>query len=165
MFKHFLPIVFAAILPTTACAQVDKQVPEPTAYEAILALDAQIFEAAFLTCDSDTLRKIMAPDLEFYHDIYGNIAGNVDEFLSGTIPDCEARQRGENPYVERKLITETMQVRPIGDWGAMQTGTHHFVGKDEAGAEILLETGAFTHIWQKVDGGWKIKRVISYDHK
>ncbi len=164
MIRSLIFVAAATLLPLSACAQTPSPAPEPTALQAITGLDAQIFEAAFLTCDEATLRRIMAPDLEFYHDLYGNIAQDVDGFLSGTLPDCEARKRGDAPYVERRLIADSLHVRPIGDWGAMQTGQHVFIGKSDTGEDVVLETGLFTHIWQKTDAGWKIKRVISYDH-
>ncbi|MEL6567886.1 MAG: nuclear transport factor 2 family protein [Pseudomonadota bacterium] len=148
-----------------ACAQAP-QPPEPdTTRTTIEALDADIFAAAFLTCDEQRLREILSPDLEFYHDLYGKIAGSVDEFLEGTIPDCLMRQRGESPFIRRALRLETMEIRPIGDWGLLQSGTHDFYGQDEDGNDILLETGVFMHVWQNTEQDWRITRVISYDHQ
>lgn len=131
----------------------------------ISPLDAQIFEAAFLTCDEETLRALMSDDLEFYHDLYGLIAEDLDSFTRATIPDCEARKAGELPYLERRLDIESVQIKRLGEWGAMQTGRHAFYGRDELGGEQLLEQAEFMHIWQRSDKGWQIKRVISYDHR
>ena len=126
--------------------------------------DATIFEAAFGTCDGEALRRVMADDLEFYHDKYGLIASSLDEFLGGTLPDCERRKSGEQPYLERRLDAGSMVVRRIGDDAVMQTGSHSFWPR-EPGQDIRkVETGLFTHIWVKTDGDYKIKRVISYDH-
>lgn len=127
-------------------------------------LDQRIFTSAFLTCDEDALRATMAEDLEFYHDIYGLIAEDLDSFISGTIPDCVARRNKELPYLERRLEPNTMQVRPLGDWGALQSGSHTFHGRDEHGQYVLLERGVFMHVWEKSELGWRIKRVLSYDH-
>ncbi len=132
--------------------------------ETIARHDATIFEAAFRTCDGEALRRVMADDLEFYHDKYGIIASSLDEFLDGTLPDCERRRSGEQPYLERRIGPGSMVVRRIGNDAVMQTGSHSFWLR-EPGQDIRkVETGLFTHIWVKTDGDYKIKRVISYDH-
>ena len=131
----------------------------------IRALDQQIFDSAFLTCDENKLRELMSDDLEFYHDLYGLIAEALNSFLAGTIPDCLARQAGHLPYLERRLEPETMEVRRLGDWGAMQTGRHTFHGRDEDGEDVLVERAEFMHVWQHSEQGWRITRVISYDHR
>ena len=87
--------------------------------EELTRLDQRIFASAFLTCDEEALRATMAEDLEFYHDIYGLIAADLDSFISGTVPDCVARKNKELPYLERRLEPNTMQVRRLGNWGAL----------------------------------------------
>ena len=150
---------------TLGSAQADEAPVETGLLEQIAPLDAQIFEAAFLSCDEATLRTVMSPDLEFYHDLYGMIAGDLDTFLAGTLPDCVARQAGNAPYVERRLVPGSMEVRAIGEWGALQSGDHTFYGRDASGEDLFLERGTFMHVWAKTEQGWQIKRVISYDHK
>ena len=130
----------------------------------IRQLDQRIFTSAFLTCDEDTLRALMSADLEFYHDIYGMIASDLESFLAGTIPDCIARREEKLPYIERRLEANTMQVRRLGNWGAIQTGSHTFYGRDEHNQDIFLERATFMHVWEHSEFGWRIKRVISYDH-
>lgn len=36
---------------------------------------------------------------------------------------------------------------------------------NEQANDMFLERGTFMHVWEKVEQGWRIKRVISYDHK
>ncbi|MEL6687216.1 MAG: nuclear transport factor 2 family protein [Pseudomonadota bacterium] len=164
-FLFFLSASFCVLgcTPSKASQPPVLEADEETTSQ-IRQLDADIFEAAFLTCDGDRLREIMADDLEFYHDKYGIIATSVDEFLDGTIPDCLRRQSGELPYLERRSDDDTMVVRKIGEDGLMQMGEHSFWLR-LPGEEIKkVETGVYTHLWVRDGDTYKIKRVISYDH-
>lgn len=166
--KHITFYLAAFVL--TACAvettpSSSYNLASPSVHDAIAAQDARIFEAAFLTCDRETLGEIMDDKLEFYHDLYGRIATTREEFLGGTIPDCEKRAAGDLPFLIRKVTADTMEVREIKGFGAMQTGQHGFYTRDESGEDILLETGEYIHLWEKRPEGWTIIRVISYDHE
>jgi len=152
----------------SATAGLASASPDPSEHDLlseIRQLDERIFEAAFLTCDAPVLRALMSEDLEFYHDLYGLIANDLDAFLAGTIPDCIARSEGTLPYIERRPEPGTLQVRRLGDWGALQTGSHTFHGRDEDNQDLFLERGTFMHVWERSELGWRIKRVISYDHE
>lgn len=131
---------------------------------AIAALDARIFDASFTSCDESELLSVMAEDLEFYHDIYGVIARDRQAFIDGTLPDCRKRQAGELPYLERRLTPGSMVVRRIGDDALMQTGRHSFWLRPPGEALREVETGVFTHLWERDGDSWRISRVISYDH-
>jgi hypothetical protein len=50
-------------------------------------------------------------------------------------------------------------------YGALQIGSHRFCATG-AGACDGRSGGIakFIHLWQQVDGAWRITRVISYDH-
>ena len=160
----FFKCLLGWIIASVSAAQALPQQPKHDLVAVLLPLDQQIFEAAFLTCDEDVLRELLSEDLEFYHDLYGMIAGDIDTFLAGTIPDCVARSEGQSAYTERRLIPGSMEVRRIGDWGAIQTGEHTFYGRDDEGQDIFLERGTFMHIWQNTRSGWRSERGISYDH-
>ncbi|MBL0048058.1 MAG: nuclear transport factor 2 family protein [Bacteroidetes bacterium] len=64
--------------------------------------------------------------------------------------------------MSRKLVNGSLEVHPIKDFGAIEIGTHEFRhmenGKEELGVF------KFVMIWQKQNDGWKISRVISFDH-
>lgn len=165
MKRVLFSCLLSGCMASTSLAQAAPKLQEEDLVAVLTPLDQRIFEAAFLTCDEGTLRELLSEDLEFYHDLYGMIAGDIDTFLAGTLPDCVARSEGRSAYTERRLVPGSMEVRRIGDWGAIQTGHHTFHGRDEAGQDILLERGTFMHIWEKTPDGWRIKRVISYDHK
>ena len=67
-----------------------------------------------------------------------------------------------NYVLKRTLINETLEVYPIKDFGAIETGQHTFChdenGKTDCG------TFKFVHIWKNENGVWKITRIITYDH-
>jgi hypothetical protein len=63
----------------------------------------------------------------------------------------------------RHLVKGSLEVYPIKNYGAIETGSHTFChsenGKSDCG------TFKFVHIWELQNGRWKITRIITYDHK
>jgi len=56
-----------------------------------------------------------------------------------------------------------LQVYRLEGYGAMEVGVHRFHHPGHDDTEPVGE-GKFIHLWQYKDGGWKITRIISYDH-
>ena len=69
----------------------------------------------------------------------------------------------------RELEEESLEVYILKDngkvYGALQKGIHKFYGEEENKPKYLTSTADFTHLWIIEDGEWKLKRVISYNHK
>jgi len=122
-------------------------------FKRIEALDRAVFEA-FNTCDIKKLESYFSPTLEFYHDLNGPSWGR-DKFIG----DVKAHVCGK---FERKLVAGSLEVHPLGQWGAMYMGTHLFCKTSAAKCE---GQGKFMHIWENKEGDWKITRVVSYDHR
>ena len=61
----------------------------------------------------------------------------------------------------RELVPGSLEVYPLPSYGAIQVGTHRFLHPQEPGS---IGQARFIHVWQKTDGAWKLRRVISYDH-
>jgi hypothetical protein len=151
------------VCSTAACSTARKsgsEVPTPYApvsrelYDTIAHLDSVVFDA-FNNQNLETQKTLFATDLEFYHDSGG--LTNYQQFIDNT------RQLfDQNTGLRRTLIPGSLEVYPIKDYGAIEIGMHQFChpenGKDDCG------TFKFVHIWQKRVDGWKITRVISYDH-
>lgn len=123
-------------------------------YDTILHMDSILFNA-FNAHDVEKIKPFFDEDLEFYHD-QGGLSfyqENINAFKNNF-----AKNNGLN----RKLVPGSMEVYPIKDYGAVQTGMHRFChtenGKEDCG------TFKFIHLWQRKDSTWKITRVISYDH-
>lgn len=128
--------------------------PGEALHEAIASMDSALFDA-FNRKDLDGVMVHFTKDLEFYHDKGGlmNYEGNLQ---------ASRRLFETNKTLRRTLVPGSLQVWPIKDYGAIQTGEHRFCqgpeGKDDCGVFKFL------HIWKRVDGGWKLTRVVSYGH-
>ncbi len=127
---------------------------DETLYQEIARMDSILF-TSFNNGDIETAKKIFAKELEFFHDTAG--LTNYDQTING-LQSLFQRNDGLN----RRLVAGSMEVFPIKDYGAIQLGKHTFChqenGKDDCG------TFRFLHIWQKIDGEWRVTRVVSYDH-
>lgn len=138
---------------------------EAELFQLLLQKDNDIFTVAFVTCDVSLLEPIIAEDLEFYHDKSGIDTGK-DNFIE-SLKNGVCKNQGQTT---RELLPETLKVFPLADngklYGAIQTGEHLFYETHmnwKKGMTITL--AKFTHLWLLVDGEWKLKRVLSYDHK
>ena len=126
-------------------------------YDSIAYLDSVFFNA-FNTRDLDKLKALLSENLEFYHDLGGvtNYNQNIDAFKKTFESD-----RG----LRRKLVEGTLEVYPIKDYGAVETGIHRFYATEKGQQEKLSSEAKFVQVWQKKDGAWKITRIISYGHQ
>ena len=126
-------------------------------YTEILKQDSILF-TAFNNCDIKTFRSKFTDDLEFYHD-KGGLTG-IDHTMKFMEETCNNSER----KVRRGLITEGMEVYPIQDYGAVQIASHSFFITEKGKQEVRSGTFKFVHVWKKTNEGWKISRVVSYDH-
>lgn len=147
--KLLFIVLFSYAHSQTANAQVSDEL-----YRKIESLDSAVFRA-FNTCDIETLKSMFTHDLEFYHDKDG-LTG-YDHTVKAIKLNCD-RKLG----LVRTLVPGSMEVYPIGDYGAVQIAAHRFChmenGKEDCG------TFKFVHVWKNDNGNWKISRVVSYDH-
>jgi ketosteroid isomerase-like protein len=130
-------------------------------FRQIISVDS-IFFQALNTCDLKTYESFLTDDFEFYHDKGGLTKSRDAEMKSMTLFCGEQRQRQK---LRRELIRESVEVNPIKDFGAVQTGRHRFFLVIDDKTEKLIEEAKFTNVWQRQSSGWKLSRVISYDHK
>jgi ketosteroid isomerase-like protein len=126
-------------------------------YDTIAHLDS-VFFYAFNTRNFDKLKALISEDLEFYHDLGGvtNYNQNLDAFKKTFENDRKVR---------RELVRGTLEVYPIKDYGAIETGIHRFYATEKGQQEKLSSEAKFVQVWQKKDGEWKITRIISYGHQ
>jgi Domain of unknown function (DUF4440) len=59
------------------------------------------------------------------------------------------------------LVPDSLEVYPIKNYGAVQIGRHLFTRQGEQGSEVAK----FVHLWHKTEGGWRLARVLSFDHR
>jgi uncharacterized protein DUF4440 len=138
--------------------EVEKYVPASQELFAEIAHMDSVMFAAFNARDLDKLMSTFDSSLEFYHDL-----GGVTNYEQNKINFAGAFERNKTTGLRRDLVPGTLEVYPIKDYGAIETGLHRFChdenGKPDCG------TFKFLHIWQKKNGQWKVTRVASYDHK
>ncbi|MEO7977834.1 MAG: nuclear transport factor 2 family protein [Flavobacterium sp.] len=118
----------------------------------ILQMDQLLYDVAFNECDAALFKKIIAEDVEFYDDRFGlnkpegkQIKSLVEKF------DTTGK-------LTRELISCTID--KLGDFGAVQTGEHTFFING-----VPESTGKFVHLWERKDNNWKLKRIVSYEHR
>jgi len=121
-------------------------------YAIVAELDLKLFDA-YNHCDLATLGKMVAEDLEFYHDKTGLAVGR-QVFL-------ESVKQNICGKVRRSLVSGTLEVHRLAGFGAAEMGTHRF---SHPGQEDNVGEAKFVHLWKLQDGKWKVTRVISYDH-
>jgi len=128
--------------------------PDDELFRTIASLDTAVFDA-FNRCDLPTFGRFFIDDLEFYHDKDGLMRSR-----QSLLDAVKANICGK---VSRELVPGTLEVHSMDGYGALEIGVHrfHHPGRDDT--EPVGE-GKFIHLWQKTDAGWKITRVISYDH-
>jgi hypothetical protein len=64
--------------------------------------------------------------------------------------------------VERALLPDTLQVYPLKNYGAFESGIHRF--HHPAQPEEGVGDAKFINLWQLIDGIWQLTHVISYEH-
>jgi len=123
-------------------------------YQTVASRDSELFHA-FNAHNIEQLKTFFANDLEFYHDKSG--LTNYDQTNENFKKMFE-----QNNGIKRELDTNSLEVYPIKDFGAIEIGEHHFChvenGKNDCG------TFPFIMLWQNQGCNWKVARVISYNH-
>jgi len=124
-------------------------------HDAIAQSDTALFES-FNTCDLETFAAFFVENPEFYHDRTG-----LETSKASIVDSIRNNICGK---VRRELVAGSLEVHPLPNFGALEIGAHRFYelarGKDAGPVGIAK----FVHVWQKTSEGWKVSRVISYDH-
>jgi len=140
-------------------AQVDKN---SNLYKTLKSKDSILFERGFNLCETEKLEAIITDDFEFYHDVSG--IQNKAQFLT-IIKNNLCTKPGNNT---RQLVANSLEVHPLKNnevlYAAIQKGKHTFQEKQK-GVLKTVGIAAFTHLWILENNIWKLKRVLSYDHK
>ena len=154
-----LVVAFAANAQRAGPAQTKALTDE------IAAADKALFAAVFDTCDPSTLAKMVTDDFEMYHDKGGQTSSSGAQFVKSIEGMCARQKTGEDYRARRELVPGTLRVYPIANYGAVETGEHRFYKLMPGKPEELVEVALFTQLWKKDAAGWKLSRVLSYDHR
>jgi hypothetical protein len=108
----------------------------------------------------------LADDLEFYHDISG-VSKSKAEFIAIMENGLCHKDRRDQTY--RFLVGNSLEVFPLYDdgelYGALQNGKHFFSNDKNMSYENSNNYALFSHLWIIEKNEWKLKRVISYNHR
>jgi len=152
--------VLSVALCITAAAQ-DKTLDNEM--KAVLKQDSLLW-TYFNSCEIEKMRSLFTEDLEFYHDVGGILKG-VDAFITTSQKNLCGN---ENFRLRRDVVPGTIKTFPLKDkgvvYGAILTGEHVFYILEKGKDPRLDGHAIFTHLFIKTPDGWKMSRVLSYDH-
>ena len=157
----------ALLLAATSVSAQPKAGPVATKelFDELEAKDRMLFDAVFENCDLQALGALVTDDFEMYHDKGGLVAKSGAQFVENIKGMCERQKTGDDYRARRELVEGSLEVYPLNNYGAVQVGVHRFYRKAEGQPDKLTEIARFTHVWKKDANGWRIARVLSYDHK
>lgn len=152
------------LAPFAAFAQT--VIPEgPELTRQLWRVDSIFFDA-YNRCDVATSRRYLDPNLEFYHDQSGVTRG-VDDLIRSTEKYICGLDKpvGERVKVRRALVPATFKVYPMKGYGALVSYEHWFYQTAPGQKERLTGKALATTLWQLTPEGWRMSRIISYDHR
>lgn len=137
----------------------DSTSPE-SLFQIIAELDTIVFKA-YNSCNLMDFKNYFVEDLEFYHDKTGMISSRKSMLEALEVMLCG----NSKVKTRRELIVDSLMVYPLDNFGAIQVGEHQYYKSFDGQPEELVEVAKFTHVWKNDETGWKISRVLSYDHQ
>ena len=160
-----IALLFIACLALGAQAQRAGPAQSQALTNEIAAADKALFAAVFDTCDTAALAKMVTADFEMYHDKDGQASSSGPQFVKDIEGMCARQKTGEDYRARRELVAGSLKVYPINNYGAVEVGKHRFYKLMPGKPEELVEVSLFTHLWKREKDGWKLARVLSYDHR
>ncbi len=151
--RRALPLALLALVALVSLPARGAEAVDPMR-QAVERLDTELFDA-YNHCDLEKFGSLLAEDIEFYHD--------VDGLSTGRAAIVEAVKNNICGKVSRELVPGTMEVYPLGHYGAVEIGVHRFHHPGHDDTQPVGEA-RFVHVWHFVDGRWELARVISFDH-
>jgi len=151
-------LLLALAAPSGVAAARPGQSPTETAPARLdremAALDTEVFDA-YNRCDLDTFAAFFAPDVEFYHD-----EGGVTWTRQAVV---DATRKNICGKVRRELVSGTLHVSPVKDYGAIVAGEHRFCELSAGGKCEGLAN--FVTVWRHTGDSWVMTRVLSFGHR
>lgn len=155
-------ILFGMVLAPMAMSAVGAQgagtsaASGGTLTQTVSSLDTALFDA-FNHCDvAGELQKhagYLAEHLEFYHD-KGGVTWTRAAYLANT-------KRNVCGHFRRELVSGSLEVFPIKDFGAIEQGRHRFC---DLKTNRCFGEARFLVVWQHQAGKWEATRILSYGH-
>lgn len=161
MLNKFFWLIYSVLIPLIGFSQTESS---NTLFTELKVLDSLLFDEGFNKCRLTIVDSIVATDFEFYHDQNG--IQDKPLFLKGFKESlCSTPHR--KPI--RKLVQGSLKVFPLYNegllYGAIQKGVHEFYIKEPGKELYKTNIALFTSTWILEKNEWKLKRVLSYDHR
>lgn len=159
LIRLSLAFVFVCLPVGSLFAETEQQ----KVSEIILDRDAKFWEV-YNHCETEKFGQFFTEDVEFYHDRGGttfgreNLVASLKTNLCGN-PDYRLRREG----VEGSVRVFPLQKDNV-TYGAVISGEHQFYILEKGKTEYLDGLAKFFHVWILKDDGWRMSRVVSYDH-
>lgn len=131
----------------------------------IARMDSLFFDAQFIACDAQRVRTMITKDFEFYHDQGGVVATTDTGYVTLIKGVCERQAAGIDYKIRRTLDPGTLEVEAIPGYGAIATGIHRFWKRADGKPDEPTGIAKFLVLWKKEADGWRMARVVSYNHK
>jgi hypothetical protein len=156
IFTLFIALMLGAVFCHPSKAQTDKEARAKSGelYNQIRQQDSLLF-VAFNSQNLDGMKAFFDQGLELFQDNTG--VRNYDQVITAFGGIFK-----QGFVLTRKLVPGSLEVYPIKDYGAIETGQHTFSHTENG--QLIVGTFKFLHIWQHKDGVWKITRIVTYDH-
>ena len=151
--KNYFAVIILLTATLIAGTRAEAQTSGPL-YNEIAQVDSLQFDA-FNTRNLDHLMYYFDNSLELYQDNTGVRNYDQTRLAFGSLFKM-------NYVLTRKLVPGSMEVYPIKDYGAIETGQHTFSHVENG--QLQVNTYKFMQIWQKKDAVWRVTREITYGH-
>lgn len=163
MNSRALAAAVSATILFAGCGAKKEEAPAPAAAPAV---DLAAEEAAIRNRsaewmnyanakDAASIAKVFAPDAITIFD--GNVRRGSAEIMAGV-----EKGFAENPNSVVSWTTDSVKMAQSGDL-AVEYGTVH-VDEDGADGKKPATDGAFTTVWEKVDGAWRVASDAGTDN-
>jgi hypothetical protein len=120
------------------------------------------------TCDLALLKQTLTDDVEFYHDFIGVTTGN-DNFIAlmkrsvCKMPNEKVRRQAIDGTVRISILRKFKEGK-FEVYGAVVQGEHSFTVSYDGEPEEDSGTGHFFNTLLLTKDGWKIARMVRYQH-
>jgi len=158
--KLFVSAMLALSLSQTEILSAKPPAAGSDLNQTITELES-LFWNSYNNCNVAAMSRYLADDLEFYHDKDGLTLTSkkvIESINKNLFSDKNRRLR-------REAIEETIKVYPLSNYGAIISGEHLFYMNTPKNGEFLDGRAKYTHIWKNTSTGWKLSRILSYDHR
>lgn len=160
-FTKALTTIFAAGATWWACPLAAAD--QPSNDERAVREADQAFWGAFNRCDRAEMSERFTDDAEFYHDKTGLTQSRQAVTASMFTGPCA------NPAamrLRRAAVPGTERYYPLAGGFALLEGEHHFLATETGKPERHDSVARFMEVWQQTaDGVWRMRRVVSFDHR